>query len=110
MEKPDLSLLVELVKDVKNDVIAMKKDLADTKEMTYANSIVLDEHARRSEASESRLDVQEEKLEKFMEKMEPIQDHVKAIETLKGAGGTTLKVIATILSIAGAVAGFLKFR
>lgn len=110
-------LLVELMLDLKKDVSEIKRDLADTKEMTTSNKAVLEEHARRSTASEVRLDVQEEKLEQFIEDMEPVQEHIRAVSTLtkfivKGSKVVTnvLKAGAAILAIIGAVKEFLKFH
>lgn len=110
MDKPDVRLLADLILDVKKDVGDMKKDLADTKQMSYANSIVLDEHMRRSEAAEARLDVQEEKLDKFVESMEPVKEHVKSVHLLTGLAGKTLKVLGILATIFGAVKGFLRFH
>lgn len=53
MAQPEIALLLELVLD-------LKKDIGSLQEETNKNSIVLEDHARRSTASEARLD----KLEK----------------------------------------------
>lgn len=110
MDKPDVQLLTELILDVKKDVSEIKKDLTDTKEMAYSNSIVLDEHMRRSEAAEARLDVQEEKLDKFIKQMEPVQDHVKTVSLLTSAGIKVLKILGILASLIATVLGLLKFR
>ena len=108
MESPDAQLLANLILDVKKDVSEIKKDLSDTKEMSYANSIVLDEHMRRSEAAEARLDVQEEKLDKFITDMEPVKEHVKSVHLLTSVAGKFVKVLSVITTLVGAVVGLLK--
>lgn len=110
MDKPEVQLLADLILDVKKDVSEMKKDLSDTKQMSYANSIVLDEHMRRSEAAEARLDVQEEKLDKFIEQMIPVQDHVKTVSLLTSAVMKILKVLGAIATLVGTVLGILRLR
>jgi hypothetical protein len=105
MDDTSMKILVDLILDLKKDVGDIKKDLSDTKEMTHANGIVLDEHQRRSEAAESRLDVQEHKLEKFMEKMEPVQDHVKGVRNLLKTSITGLKLIGIIVSLVATILG-----
>ena len=109
MEKIDSQLLADLILDVKKDVSEIKKDLADTKDMSFANSIVLDEHMRRSEAAEARLDVQEEKLDKFIESMEPVKEHVKTVHLLTTLVGKAARILAFLASIAGTILGLLKF-
>lgn len=79
----------------------------EIRDQTVKNSTVLEEHARRSAASEERLEVQEHKLEKFMEhveqRLEPINDHIKQVswfsKLIIGAGvatGTILGIIEAI--------------
>ncbi len=54
MASPEIALLLELVLD-------LKKDLSDIKSKTDKNTIILEEHARRSTASEERLERLEKK-------------------------------------------------
>lgn len=109
MEPTDTQLLASLILDVKKDVSEMKKDLSDTRDMSYANSIVLDEHMRRSEAAESRLDVQEEKLDEFVKSMEPVKEHVKTVHILTSVAVKVMKGLALVGSLVGTVLGCLKF-
>lgn len=72
----------------------------EIRDKTIQNTTILEEHARRSVASEDRLEVQETKLDSFMEhikeELEPIKDHVKkvhwGIKVVIGLGlaGTTI--------------------
>jgi hypothetical protein len=110
VDAPEVKLLADLILDVKRDVSDIKKDLSETKDMTKSNSVVLEEHARRSRASESRLDVQEEKLDKFILEMEPVKDHVKTVSLLTHAGVKILKVLAILASLVATIAGLLKLR
>lgn len=50
----------------------MHQDLQEVKEIAIKNTVVLEEHQRRSAASEKRLELIEMELE-------PIKDHVKLI-------------------------------
>lgn len=108
MDKPEVQLLADLILDVKKDVSELKRDMSDTKDMAQANSISLNEHMRRSEASENRLDLQEDKLDHFIKEMEPVKEHVKAVSLLTSLIGKCLKVFTVLLSLVGAVLGILK--
>lgn len=108
MDKPEVQLLADLILDVKKDVWDIKKDLSDTKQMSYSNSIVLDEHMRRSEAAEARLDVQEEKLDKFIDQMEPVREHVKTVGIITKILAKIIKWISIIASMVGAVLGVIR--
>lgn len=103
-------LLVDLILDVKKDVSEVRKEVSEVKEMTFVNANDLKEHMLRSHMSEARLDVQEEKLEKFIESMEPVKEHVETIHSLTRVGKLSLKVLAVLGTIAGTIASFLKFR
>lgn len=54
MASPEIALLLELVLD-------LKKDQSEIKDMTIKNSAVLEEHTRRSTASEERIERLEQK-------------------------------------------------
>lgn len=110
MDQPENALLTQLLLDVKQDVSVIKRDLAETKELTKENSVVLAEHARRSVASENRLDLQEEKMEKFISDMGPVQDHVEMVSTLTKAGWTAIKVLAAIASLVATILGLVKMK
>lgn len=96
MEHPNVDLLISLVVD-------MKKDIAEIKEKTILNTATLDDHSRRSTASEARLDVQEQKLEKFIEKMEHVSDHVKSVESVAKFSVRGLKILGIIASVAATI-------
>lgn len=83
----------------------LMKMMLEMKEIGIRNTVVLEEHARRSTASEARLALQEEKMEKLQEhfdkRMEPIEDHIKFYARLfKGA--------ASLLALAGVVATIVE--
>jgi hypothetical protein len=110
MDSPDTQLLAKLILDIKQDVGSIQKDLSETKEITIRNTVVLEEHARRSKASEDRLEVQEEKLDNFIEKMEPVQDHVKVVAALTKTFTTVVKVVGVVVSVISVILGILKLR
>ncbi len=58
MASPEIALLLELVLD-------LKKDIGSIKDETSKNTITLDEHARRSTASEVRLERLEKRDQQF---------------------------------------------
>ncbi len=108
MEKPEVALLTQLILDIKQDVAAVKADISETKEIALRNTVVLEEHARRSQASEDRLEVQEQKFEEFVKKMEPVQEHVEMVSNLTKAGLWIAKAIGVVASAGAAVIGLLK--
>lgn len=110
MEKFESQLLAELILDVKKDVSEMRKDISEIRSVTKDNSSVLIEHMRRTEASEARLDVQEEKFEDFARSMDPVKEHVKTLHLLTDIGMKVLKVLGVLVSVFEAVKGLLKLR
>lgn len=84
-------------------VIGIKDDIAKISEKTTANSVVLEEHARRSTASEKRQDIQEEKLDKtidyFDKRLDPIEQKVRFTTWVIAGALTLLSVTATVISI-----------
>jgi hypothetical protein len=52
MASPEIALLLELVLD-------LKKDIGIIKEETLANTVILDEHIKRTELAEKRIEVLE---------------------------------------------------
>ena len=55
MPTPEIGLLLELVMDLKKDISSMQHDLSTVKSELAANTVTLEDHARRSTASEARL-------------------------------------------------------
>lgn len=110
MEKHESQLLAELILDVKKDVSEMRREVSDVKELSEDNSVVLKEHMRRTEASEARLDVQENKFDEFVKSMEPVQEHVKTVHLITKFGKGFLKTVGILGTIAELVKAFLKFR
>jgi hypothetical protein len=105
----DSQILVDLVLDIKKDMSEVRKDLSDVKIETVKNTASLDKHMLRSDLSEARLEVQEEKLDTFITEMVPVKEHVKSIATLTRFMGTTIKVLGVLASVVGAILGILKF-
>lgn len=74
------------------------------KAQTEKNSIVLEEHARRSLASERRLEVQEQKLELFIKsldsRLDPIEDYIKLSAFLLKLGIGAITLASTVIGIA----------
>lgn len=103
MDTIESKLLTELLLDVKKDMSDMKQDVSGMKKD-------LSEHMRRSEASEARLDVQEEKLDTFIISMEPVKEHVKTVHLITRGSLKILKALALLASVVGTVAGLLKLR
>jgi tRNA splicing ligase len=77
-----------------NFVMDIKKDQDEIKEIVIKNTVVLDEHIRRTELAESRLEIIEQELE-------PIRDHVKGVALV-------LKISAGLVATAGTLAGLVE--
>lgn len=82
MASPEIALLLELVLD-------LKRDQAEMKEMTIENKVTLEEHARRSTASEDRL----ERLEK---RDQMLTGFVKISLGLLGVAGTVFAILEAL--------------
>ena len=88
--------LLDLLLDVKKDITEMKEDIAK-------NTVTLEDHARRSTASEKRHDLQEKKLEVFMDSLEPERDYIKfqkksvKVVVMTLAAGASLAAIITLV-------------
>lgn len=98
MTSDEFQQLLKIILEVK-DVAVRNSEIA------VRNSVVLEEHARRSAASEQRLELQEEKIgemrEHFDTRLDPIEDHIKFVSWLvKGAVG--------LLTLAGVIAGIVE--
>lgn len=91
-------------------LMKMMLEMADKQdrihEISIRNSVVLEEHARRSTASEERLEVQERKLEASLsnldERFNPIEDHIKFV-------GWVLKGGVSLITLAGIIVGIVEF-
>jgi hypothetical protein len=59
MNSPEIGLLLELILDLKKDIASLQRDMTIVHEQEAKNSIVLEDHARRSTASEDRLELLE---------------------------------------------------
>lgn len=81
-------------------LIDIKKDQESIREQTIRNTVVLEEHMRRTEIGEARMNVQEEKLEAFMEKMVPIEDHAKLVNAI-------VKIALGLITAAAAIAAII---
>lgn len=77
-------------------ILDLKKDQDIIKEQTIKNTSILDEHMRRTEASEARLLVQEERLKK-LETRSSVMDLIWKIGiAIASLVGTILGIIVAI--------------
>lgn len=77
-------------------ILDLKKDQDIIKEQTIKNTSILDEHMRRTEASEARLQVQEERLKK-LETRSSVMDLIWKIGiAVASLVGTVLGIIVAI--------------
>lgn len=61
MATPEISLLLELILDLKKDITSLKENITDLKTEAAKNTVTLEDHARRSTASEARLGMLEQR-------------------------------------------------
>lgn len=61
MASPEIALLLELVLDLKKDITSLQKDVTTLKTEAAQNTMTLEDHARRSTASEARLAILEKR-------------------------------------------------
>lgn len=102
MDHPNVDLLISLTVEMKKDLQEMKmaaknlsdirQDIIEVKEKTAVNTTTLVEHARRSTASEERLTIQEDKLEKF-------EDVIKSVNSVGRFLVKSLKILALLATI-----------
>lgn len=85
MAQPEIALLLELVLD-------LKKDQNEIKQMTVENKVTLEDHARRSKASEERLDRLEQR--DWM-----INGFFKISLALLGIVGTVVGIVVAIRAL-----------
>lgn len=89
MPSPEIGLLLELVLDLKKDISYLQEDVTTLKTEAAANSVTLEEHARRSTASEARL--------ALLEKREwMINGFFKISIALVGLTGSLLGILAAL--------------
>lgn len=78
--------------------------LIEINERTVRNTTILEEHERRSTASEQRLEIQEQKLDHFMqvtsEKIEPIAKHVDRV-------GFGIKALMALIGLVATIVGII---
>lgn len=82
MASPEIALLLELVLD-------LKKDLTNVKEITIKNTAVLDEHIRRTDLAETRID-------KLEQRDQMLNGFVKISLGLLGVIGTVMGIVYSI--------------
>lgn len=97
------NLIVDLIMDIKKDVSDLKQSHAEIKAIAIKNSVVLDEHMRRT-------DIAEKRIESLQEEIKPIKEHVQSVNTISHFLVGVLKVLGIVVSLVGALLGFLKFR
>jgi branched-subunit amino acid aminotransferase/4-amino-4-deoxychorismate lyase len=77
----------------------------EIRDKTTQNTAVLDEHMRRTDASERRLEIQEHKLDTFMThiegQLEPVKNHVNRV-------GWTVKMVIYAGAGLGAALGIIE--
>ncbi len=94
MEKTDFALLLDLVLDLKEEQSEMKEMIVKQGVIQERNTYVLEEHERRSTASENRLELLEQR--DLM-----INGFLKISAGLAGVIGTVWGVIEIILKFLG---------
>jgi hypothetical protein len=75
--------------------------LLEIKEETTRNTTTLEDHQRRSVASEERLELQEKKFEEFEKRIEPLLMHFSASKLL-------LRWVVGVLGIVGTIAAIIQ--
>ncbi len=75
-------------------VLGIKEDQDAIKEIAIRNTVILEEHMRRTEMSEKRLEVIESELE-------PVKDHVKAM-------GVIVKILAGVIGVAASLTAIVE--
>lgn len=103
MDAPEKNLIVDLILDIKKDVSDLKQSQIETKEIAVKNTVVLEEHMRRTDIAEKRIEL-------LQEEIKPIKDHVTSVNTIAKFLLAALKVLGVIVSLVGALLGFLKLR
>jgi hypothetical protein len=78
----------------------LKEDISEIKEETVKNTVTLEEHQRRSLASEARHELQEKKLDKFA-------SEIRVASLMLKVGLTLLSVTATVIGILAAIRNLL---
>jgi hypothetical protein len=82
-------------------ILDMKKEQEEIKGILIKNTVVLDEHIRRTEASEARLEVIEVA-------MEPLNDHVKAMGLIGKICVGTFAALGTAAGVFEVIRNFLS--
>lgn len=92
MPAPEIALLLELVLD-------LKKDITSLKEETTKNTGTLEDHARRSTASEERHKVTEARLIMLEKREWMINGFFKISMSLLGLAATVIGILAALKSL-----------
>jgi hypothetical protein len=103
MDTPENNLIINLILDIKKDVSELKTSQVETKEIAVKNTIVLEEHMRRT-------NIAEENIELIRQEMKPIKEHVQSVTAVTHFMAGLLKVLGVLATLVGAVLGFLKLR
>jgi hypothetical protein len=77
-------------------VLDLKKDQDAIKEQTIKNTTILEEHMRRTEASENRLSLQETRIARLETQEKVMNSLWKIAVALAGFTGTVLGIIVAI--------------
>lgn len=96
MDSQDKDLLVSLVLDIKKDVSDLKSSQSETKELTVKNTIILEEHMRRTS-------IAEERIEMLQKDLEPIKDHVKSVHVISAFLVKSIKILGVIVTLVGSI-------
>lgn len=97
MDDQKFSILYDLLID-------LKRNQEEMNDVTIENSVVLDEHIRRTLASEKRLaHVEDQIIPAIRDEMSPIKDHIRLVNSLIKIGLGLIGVSATLLGIATAI-------
>lgn len=92
MAQPEIALLLELVLD-------LKKDQTVIKDMTIENKVTLDDHARRSTASEERHKITEARLAMLENRDLMINGFFKISMSLLGLAATVIGILVALKSL-----------
>lgn len=96
MDSQDKDILISLVLDIKKDLSDLKDNQSETQELTVKNTIILEEHMRRTS-------IAEERIEMLQKDLEPIKDHVKSVHAIASFLTKSIKVVGIIVTLIGSI-------
>lgn len=96
MDSQDKDILISLVLDIKKDLSDLKDNQSETQELTVKNTIILEEHMRRTS-------IAEERIEMLQKDLEPIKDHVKSVHAVASFLTKSIKVVGIIVTLVGSI-------